>query len=132
MVSEYSSSWRLQKYSTKVLKSQKKLGRESEGTGALFVFLCQVNYIETHSHCAGQVLKLLDSIGMKQYSEVFQEERINGEVLADMDDEMMQSDLGINSKLHRMKLMKVRREVEEGRREVSFIFKLFPLVFGCL
>ena len=85
-----------------------------------------------HTHCAGQVLKLLDSIGMKQYSEVFQEERINGEVLADMDDEMMQSDLGISSKLHRMKLMKVRREVEEGREDVSFIFKVFPLVFGCL
>ena len=43
---------------------------------------------------------------MKQYVEVFQRERIDGEVLADMDDEMM-VDLGISSKLHRMRLMKV-------------------------
>lgn len=43
---------------------------------------------------------------MKQYVEVFQTERIDGEVLADMDDEMM-VDLGISSKLHRMRLMKV-------------------------
>ena len=43
---------------------------------------------------------------MKQYVEVFQRERIDGKVLADMDDEMM-VDLGISSKLHRMRLMKV-------------------------
>lgn len=54
-----------------------------------------------------EVLKLLDAIGMKQYAEVFQREKINGEVLVDMDDEMMMGDLGIASKLHRMRLMKV-------------------------
>lgn len=45
---------------------------------------------------------------MKQYAAVFQREKINGEVLVDMDEEMMKGDLGIASKLHRMRLMKVR------------------------
>ena len=44
---------------------------------------------------------------MKQYSELFERERIDGEVLADMDDEIM-ADLGISSKFHRMRLLKVR------------------------
>ena len=48
-------------------------------------------------------------MGMKQYSDVFQREKINGEVLVDMDDEMMKNDLGISAKLHRMRLLKVSR-----------------------
>ena len=43
---------------------------------------------------------------MTQYAEVFRKEKIDGEVLADMDHEMM-ADLGISSKFHRMRLMKV-------------------------
>lgn len=50
---------------------------------------------------------------MKQYAAVFQREKINGEVLVDMDEEMMKGDLGIASKLHRMRLMKVSEG--EGR-----------------
>ena len=44
---------------------------------------------------------------MKQYCDVFERERIDGEALADMDYEMM-TDLGISSKFHRMRLLKVR------------------------
>ena len=57
--------------------------------------------------CILQVQRLLDSIGMKQYCDVFERERIDGEALADMDYEMM-TDLGISSKFHRMRLLKVR------------------------
>ena len=44
---------------------------------------------------------------MKQYTAKFQEEHIDGEALAELDDEMMRSDLGISSKFHRTRLMKV-------------------------
>ena len=43
---------------------------------------------------------------MSQYVEMFSKERIDGEVLADMDHEMM-ADLGISTKFHRMRLTKV-------------------------
>ena len=46
---------------------------------------------------------------MKQYADVFHREMINGEVLVDMDEEMMEKDLGIGTKFHRMRLMKVSR-----------------------
>ena len=52
---------------------------------------------------------------MKQYTAKFQEELINGEVLAELDEEMMMGDLGISSKLHRMRLMKVWKGREGGR-----------------
>ena len=55
------------------------------------------------------MLQLLECVGMKQYMSRFQEEAINGEVLAELDEEMLQSDLGISSKLHQMRLMKVYR-----------------------
>ena len=74
-----------------------------------------------HTHAHTQVLDLLESIGMKQYTAKFREELINGEVLAELDEEMMMGDLGISSKLHRMRLMKVWKggEGEGGMEEAG-------------
>lgn len=54
-----------------------------------------------------QVQELLEVMGMKQYQEVFKIEQVNGEILTECDDELLASDLGVSSKLHRMRLMKV-------------------------
>jgi hypothetical protein len=56
-------------------------------------------------------------MGMGQYVEVFERERISGEVLADMDDEMM-TDLGISSKFHRMRLLKVIRGEHSSAKQI--------------
>ncbi|KAL5506262.1 hypothetical protein EMCRGX_G007873 [Ephydatia muelleri] len=54
-----------------------------------------------------KVLRLLECMSLAQYQEAFQKEQINGELLSDCDETMLQNDLGIASKLHRMRLIKV-------------------------
>lgn len=54
-----------------------------------------------------QVLNLLDAMGMKQYTEAFKSEDINGKMLLACDDEVLTNDLKVSSKLHRIKLLKV-------------------------
>jgi len=53
------------------------------------------------------VLELLDAMGLKQYQDQFKTEQITGEILLECDDDMLASDLGVSSKLHRKRLMKV-------------------------
>ena len=54
-----------------------------------------------------QVLNLLDAMGMKQYTEAFKNEDINGKVLLECDDSVLANDLRVSSKLHRIRLLKV-------------------------
>lgn len=54
-----------------------------------------------------QVLDLLDFMGFKSYQENFKREQVNGEILCECDEEVLTNDLGISSKLHRMRIMKV-------------------------
>lgn len=53
------------------------------------------------------MLDLLDVMGMKQYQEKFQQEQVNGEILAECDEDVLTKDLGVSSRLHRMRLLKI-------------------------
>ena len=50
---------------------------------------------------------MLDLAGLSQYKEIIQAEHVNGEVLADCDDGILERDLGIKSKIHRMRFINV-------------------------
>lgn len=54
-----------------------------------------------------QVLQLLDCMGLAVYRDKFSQEQVSGEILAECDEQVLQNDLGISSKLHRMRLLKV-------------------------
>lgn len=54
-----------------------------------------------------KVLRLLECMTLSQYQEAFMREHINGELLSDCDENVLQNELGIASKLHRMRLIKV-------------------------
>lgn len=62
-----------------------------------------------------QVLDLLDLMSLKSYQDTFKREQVNGEILSECDEEVLTNDLGVGSKLHRMRLMKVI----SGRTAVS-------------
>jgi hypothetical protein len=44
---------------------------------------------------------------LNQYAEMFKEESIDGEILAECDDELLEQELHISNKLHRSRLLKV-------------------------
>lgn len=46
-------------------------------------------------------------MSLKQYQGKFKEEQVNGEILSECEEDVLQSDLGVSSKLHRMRLLKV-------------------------
>ena len=46
-------------------------------------------------------------MSLKLYQETFRREQVNGEILSECDEEVLMNDLGVSSKLHRMRLMKV-------------------------
>lgn len=54
-----------------------------------------------------QILKLLKTIGLSQYEPAFVKEEITGELLLECDQDLIQTELGITSKLHQMKLMRI-------------------------
>ena len=54
-----------------------------------------------------QVGELLDALGLQQYKAIFKEEEIDGEVFVNLTDEILESNLYINSPQDRMKLMRV-------------------------
>ena len=54
---------------------------------------------------------MLEAKGLKQYREAFEKEHINGEILQELDDEILEKDLGVASKLHRIRIMKLVTEV---------------------
>ncbi len=66
-----------------------------------------------------QVLQLLEAMNLKQYSEKFTEEQIDGELLVECDAEVLESDLGVTRKLHRNRLIKVIT----GRHSAESIIK---------
>ena len=53
------------------------------------------------------MLDLLDLMSLKLYQDNFKREQVNGEILSECDDEVLTNDLGVSSKLHRIKLMKI-------------------------
>ena len=60
-----------------------------------------------HTHTHIQILQLLDAMNMTRYKTVFEEEGVDGEILAECDEEVLQAELQVTSKIHRSKLMGV-------------------------
>ena len=58
---------------------------------------------------------MLDNLKLSQYKEKFEEEQINGSLLLDLDDEILKDELGMTSKLHRLKIVRVI----EGRQPLN-------------
>ena len=54
-----------------------------------------------------QVQQLLDALGLQQYKALFYEESIDGEILQELDQNILADELSISIKAHRAKLMKV-------------------------
>ena len=48
---------------------------------------------------------LLKSVGLDAYVEVFKAESISGDILQEIDDNVLCKELGVNSKLHRIKML---------------------------
>ena len=44
---------------------------------------------------------------MEQYADSFSRERVSGEILLDCDDEILKEELGMASRLHRVRFMKI-------------------------
>ena len=54
-----------------------------------------------------QVLLLLDVTGLSQYRDIFTRETMTGDILLECNEDILKDELGIESKLHRIKLMKL-------------------------
>ena len=54
-----------------------------------------------------QILRLLDLLGMRKYQEEFAQESIDGMILAECDELVLQHELGVSSKQDRMKLIRI-------------------------
>ena len=46
-------------------------------------------------------------MGLARYAQTFKEERIDGNLLFDLNEEILEEELGMSEKMHRMKLMMV-------------------------
>ena len=54
-----------------------------------------------------QVIQLLEAMGLKHHQETFLNEHISGEILLECDEHVLEKELKITSKLHRVRLMKL-------------------------
>ena len=66
-----------------------------------------------------QVLQLLDKLGLSKYKHKFIEESITGSLLSEFDEEILETELGINSRIHRIKLMRII----DGRQSINELFE---------
>ena len=55
-----------------------------------------------------QVLKALDAIGLSQYRESFSREVVDGEMFMMLDEAMLSDELGVKSRLHQVRLLKMK------------------------
>ena len=46
-------------------------------------------------------------MGLARYAQTFKEERIDGHLLFDLNEEILEEELGMSEKMHRMRLMMV-------------------------
>ena len=54
-----------------------------------------------------QVLKLLDNMNLSAYKYTFEKENISGDLLLGFDDGILERELGVKSRIHRLKFMKL-------------------------
>lgn len=50
---------------------------------------------------------ILDSMGLSQYKEIFSQECIDGAILLELDADVLSCELGVKSKIHCIKLIKL-------------------------
>ena len=65
------------------------------------------------------MIDLLEILGLKKYKNVFMSEEISGALLQELDEEILEMELGITSRLHRLKLLRVI----DGRQPLDELFK---------
>ena len=70
----------------------------------------------TLSHFSLQILKLLDQLNLTTYKENFRREQIDGWLFMELNDDILQYELGVTSRLHRLKLIRVI----EGKLKVDW------------
>ena len=46
-------------------------------------------------------------MGLSRYAQNFKEEQIDGQILFELDDEILEEELGMSKKLHRLRLMMI-------------------------
>ncbi len=54
-----------------------------------------------------QVQNLLESMGLRQYKDMFLQEQISGDILIQCSDLELRDELKVSKKIHRMRLMKI-------------------------
>ena len=54
-----------------------------------------------------QILQVLEGMGMSAYMEIFYRENINGELLVELNDAILEKEIGIMSQDHRTKLVQL-------------------------
>lgn len=62
-----------------------------------------------------QIGRLLEEMKLTEYVTTFKEESIDGRMLFELDDEVMRNELGVNKKLHRLKILMI----VQGTRSVT-------------
>ena len=53
------------------------------------------------------MIGLLEAKGLQQYKAAFEREHIDGEILQELTEEILEGELGVASKLHRIRIMKL-------------------------
>ena len=65
------------------------------------------------------MIDLLEILGLTKYKNIFIHEEISGALMLELDEEILEVELGITSKLHRLKLLRVI----DGRQPLDELFK---------
>lgn len=71
-----------------------------------------------------QVAEFLKSIGLAQYVEIFQERQVDGGMMLEIDDEILEA-LGVKSHLHKIKIVVLFKRLLTGkatRLEFSYLY----------
>lgn len=66
-----------------------------------------------------QMVELLEFMGMKQYYTSFLSERVTGEIFLECDEQVLETELKVTSKIHRVRLMKII----SGKHSAEIIMK---------
>ena len=77
------------------------------------------DYILIHDFSLQQVEQLLSKLGLDKHRESFKRERIDGSILVELDEEILEKELGVDSKIKRIKLLRVLN----GRQAVTALYE---------
>ena len=54
-----------------------------------------------------KVQQLLDAMKLGEYKPKFESEQINGDIMLELDDSILEQELGVKTRIHRIRLMKI-------------------------